>query len=178
MKKKPFISKCPVSTAMDYMGKKWTFEIVRDLFFGKKHFNEFLESNITEKGSLSSKVLTDRLYELQEKGIIEKEVKKTFPISTEYRLTKKGKALNKIIYRVDIISTGRSAYGNADVRGVDNSIVINCARGRVGPIIPENTPVNIINNIIPDLKHSVSSSIIHPDTVSSTAAVRRPYNVI
>ena len=53
--------KCPVSTAMSYLWKKWTFEILRDLFLGAKHFNEILDSNKKYGGGLSAKVLTDRL---------------------------------------------------------------------------------------------------------------------
>ena len=85
--------KCPIATAMDYLGKKWTIEIIRDLFLGKKHFNEILESNQKPSGSLSGKVLTERLKELRENGIIEKVVLKSFPISIEYHLTDKGERL-------------------------------------------------------------------------------------
>jgi len=60
--------KCPIETGLKYLGKKWSFEIIRDMFFGKKRFNEFLAS----KPKLSSKVLSTRLKELQGNGIIEK----------------------------------------------------------------------------------------------------------
>jgi DNA-binding HxlR family transcriptional regulator len=94
------MEKCPIETALRYIGKKWTFEIVRDLFFGRTHFNEFLESN----PSLSGKVLSERLKELIENGIIEKKVLNSFPISVEYNLTKKGRALNKVIYELAIFA--------------------------------------------------------------------------
>ncbi|WXG39548.1 MAG: helix-turn-helix domain-containing protein [Candidatus Freyarchaeum deiterrae] len=94
------IYKCPISTALEYIGKKWTFEIVRDLFFGKIHFNEFLESN----PNLSGKVLSERLKELRDDGIIEKKVSNTFPVSVEYELTPKGRALNKILYELAVFA--------------------------------------------------------------------------
>ena len=104
------MEKCPIETALRYIGKKWTFEIVRDLFFGRKHFNEFLESN----PDLSGKVLSERLKELIENGIIEKKVLNSFPISVEYALTKKGRALNKIIYELAVfaITTCTEYNGN------------------------------------------------------------------
>ena len=90
--------KCPIETGLQYLGKKWSFEIIRDMFFGKKRFNEFLAS----KPKLSSKVLSTRLKELQENGIIEKLVTNTYPVNIKYELTTKGKALNKIIYELAV----------------------------------------------------------------------------
>jgi len=90
--------KCPIETGLKYLGKKWSFEIIRDLFFGKKRFNEFLAS----KPKLSSKVLSTRLKELKENRIIEKTVSNTFPVNIKYELTNKGKALNKIIYELAV----------------------------------------------------------------------------
>ncbi len=98
--------KCPISTAMEYIGKKWTLEIIRDLFFGKKHFNEILESNKKPNGLLSGKTLSERLKELVENGIIVKHIIKSFPISTEYNLTEKGRALNKVLYELAVFSCG------------------------------------------------------------------------
>ena len=34
---------CPIETAFEHMGKKWAINIIRDMFFGKKRFKEFLE---------------------------------------------------------------------------------------------------------------------------------------
>ena len=34
---------CPIDKTLDYIGKKWTLIIIRDLFLGKRKFNEFLE---------------------------------------------------------------------------------------------------------------------------------------
>ena len=39
---------------------------------------------------------------LRENGIIEKKIIKTFPVSTEYHLTKKGSALNKVLYELAV----------------------------------------------------------------------------
>ena len=59
--------RCPIEMALDYIRNKWTFEIVRDLFLGKKRFSEF------QKGSkISKNVLSERLKDLVKKGIVEK----------------------------------------------------------------------------------------------------------
>ena len=87
---------CPVNRTLDLINKKWSVLIIRDLFFGKKHFKEFKE----DKPKLSNKVLSNCLKELEENGIIVKKVLDTKPISTEYYLTEYGKSLNRIIYEL------------------------------------------------------------------------------
>jgi len=84
---------CPVENTIKYIGKKWTLNIVRDLFNDKKRFKDFLASN----KKLSSRVLSERLRELETNGIVNKTIVNSSPILIEYELTKKGKALSKII---------------------------------------------------------------------------------
>lgn len=87
---------CPIEVALNYLGKKWTIQIIRDLFKGKKRFSEFLKAN----PRISTKMLSIRLSELQDSDLIKKEVISTTPIKVEYSLTQKGKALNKILFQL------------------------------------------------------------------------------
>ncbi len=87
---------CPIEVSLNYLGKKWTMQIIRDLFNGKKRFSEFLESN----PQISTKMLSLRLKELQESGLIKKTVISTTPVKIKYSLTQKGKALNRILFRL------------------------------------------------------------------------------
>ena len=50
--------------------------------------------------TLSSKVLAERLKELEDEGIIEKKVINSGSTQTEYYLTEKGRRLNKIIFEL------------------------------------------------------------------------------
>ena len=85
---------CPVDRTLNLISKKWSIQIIRDMFFGKKHFKEFKE----DKPKLSNKVLSSCLKDLEEKGLIEKKVLNTTPITTEYYLTEYGRSMNRIIY--------------------------------------------------------------------------------
>ena len=85
---------CPINKAVELFNKKWTIQLIRDMFFGKKQFKDFQE----DKPNLSNKVLSQRLKEMEEKGLIEKRIINTSPVSTEYHLTEYGKKLNKVIY--------------------------------------------------------------------------------
>lgn len=87
---------CPVDRTLNLINKKWSIQIIRDLFFGKKHFKEFKE----DKPKLSNKVLSSCLKDLEENRIIEKVVLNTTPVTTEYHLTEYGKSMNRIIYEL------------------------------------------------------------------------------
>ena len=87
---------CPVDRTLNLINKKWSIQIIRDLFFGKKHFKEFKEGN----PKLSNKVLSNCLKELEENGLIEKTVVNTTPVTTEYHLTEYGRSMNKVIYEL------------------------------------------------------------------------------
>ena len=87
---------CPIDKTLEYIGKKWNLLIIRDLFFGKKKFNEFLESN----PQLSNKVLSQKLKELETHSLIEKRIISKTPLLAEYYLTDRGKALNKVLFEI------------------------------------------------------------------------------
>ena len=87
---------CPIEIALNYLGKKWTMQIIRDLFKEKKRFSDFLESN----PQISTKMLSLRLKELQESDLIKKTIVSTTPVMIEYSLTKKGKALNRVLFEL------------------------------------------------------------------------------
>ena len=87
---------CPVDKTLNLINKKWSIQIIRDMFFGKKRFKEFKE----DKPKLSNKVLSSCLKELEENGLIRKEVLNTTPVTTEYSLTEYGKSMNRIIYEL------------------------------------------------------------------------------
>jgi len=87
---------CPVDKTLNLINKKWSIQIIRDMFFGKKRFKEFKE----DKPKLSNKVLSSCLKELEENGLIRKEILNTTPVTTEYYLTEYGKSMNRIIYEL------------------------------------------------------------------------------
>ena len=87
---------CPVDKTLNLINKKWSIQIIRDMFFGKKRFKDFKE----DKPKLSNKVLSSCLKELEENGLIRKEILNTTPVTTEYYLTEYGKSMNRIIYEL------------------------------------------------------------------------------
>jgi DNA-binding HxlR family transcriptional regulator len=91
---------CPMETCMSHIGKKWSVNILRDLFSGRKRFKDFMDAN----PDLSTKMLSARLKELEKDKFIEKKIISTTPLLAEYALTDKGRALNRILYELSAFS--------------------------------------------------------------------------
>ena len=84
---------CPVETTLTLIGDKWKVLILRDLMPGTKRFGE-LKKTI---GMVSQKVLTAQLRDMEENGLVHREVYAEVPPRVEYSLTELGKSLKPIL---------------------------------------------------------------------------------
>lgn len=84
---------CPVETTLMLIGDKWKVLILRDLMPGTKRFGELKKSI----GSVSQKVLTAQLRDMEEKGLVSRKVYAEVPPRVEYSLTALGKSLKPIL---------------------------------------------------------------------------------
>ncbi|KNH25742.1 winged helix-turn-helix transcriptional regulator [Priestia sp. YIM B13446] len=85
---------CPkVWKTFDIIGKRWNGLIIYVLMSGPKRFSE-IHSSIP---SLSKRMLTERMKELEEEGIVIRHVIPERPVRIEYILTKKGSELGMIL---------------------------------------------------------------------------------
>ncbi|KWV91140.1 helix-turn-helix domain-containing protein [Erythrobacter sp. YT30] len=76
---------CGLPQALEVMGERWSFMILRASFNGLKHFEEFL----TELG-IARNILSNRLAKLVDHGILKREPCEDDRRKVEYRLTPKG----------------------------------------------------------------------------------------
>ena len=84
------ISICPrFHHAVELIGRRWTGAIIKVLLEGRVRFNG-ITAAIPE---MSDRMLSERLRELEQKGIIERLVIPETPVRVEYELTEKGRAL-------------------------------------------------------------------------------------
>lgn len=91
---------CPrFEKAMDLINKRWVGMIVYQLLSGPQRFCT-IETSI----GISGRVLSERLKNLEQEGIVKREVFPETPVRIEYSLTEKGKALEPIIKNVEIWS--------------------------------------------------------------------------
>ena len=79
---------CPVAQGAELIGDKWKIMILRNAFFGMTRFDDFLQSL-----NISSKVLSARLAEMVDDGILARETSETDKRAKLYSLTEKGKDL-------------------------------------------------------------------------------------
>ncbi|KIL52057.1 winged helix-turn-helix transcriptional regulator [Jeotgalibacillus soli] len=91
------MSLCPkFEQAFQLLGKRWNGVIIRVLADSPKRFSEIAEPI----PHISNKILTERLKELEEQGIVVREVFPETPVRIEYRLTDKGHSLTPILDEV------------------------------------------------------------------------------
>jgi DNA-binding HxlR family transcriptional regulator len=96
-----FRCQCPISSALDIIGDKWTLLIIRDMLFDhKKTFKDF--SNSAE--SIASNILSSRLKLLEDTGLVKKDKMKGNQKSNIYTLTEKGLDLLPVIAEITLWS--------------------------------------------------------------------------
>jgi DNA-binding HxlR family transcriptional regulator len=76
---------CSVAKTLELVGERWTVLILRDVFLGRRRFDEMADNL-----KIARNVLTQRLQRLVEEGVLEKVAYQERPERFEYRLTDKG----------------------------------------------------------------------------------------
>ena len=94
---------CPVETTLSLIGDKWKVLILRDLMPGTKRFGELRKSI----GSVSQKVLTAQLRDMEERGLLSRTVYAEVPPRVEYTLTETGYSLKPVL---DAMTAWGTAY--------------------------------------------------------------------
>ncbi|MDK2917132.1 MAG: hypothetical protein PWR25_1689 [Euryarchaeota archaeon] len=90
-------SVCTVNQTVKYLGKKWMLLIILELYKGEGYTRRFTEVKERLPG-ITAKVLSARLKELEEEGLVEKHVEAgTVPVRSEYTLTASGLGLVEVI---------------------------------------------------------------------------------
>lgn len=84
---------CPVETTLTIISDKWKVLILRDLLPGTKRFGELKKSI----GSVSQKVLTAQLRDMESSGLVNRKVYAEVPPRVEYSLTELGQSLKPIL---------------------------------------------------------------------------------
>ncbi len=86
------IEPCPVEAVAEIIARRWVSLIIRDLEGGCKRFGE-LQSSI----GVSARILSLRLHELEQDGLVSRKVFAEIPPHTEYALTERGRLLVPVI---------------------------------------------------------------------------------
>jgi DNA-binding HxlR family transcriptional regulator len=94
------MKECPINHTFKLVGKKFTMLIIRNMIHrDHKRFNQFLEIE-----DINAKVLSVRLKEMEEDGLIERKIYPDKPVRIEYTITEKGRALEPILDQMSAFS--------------------------------------------------------------------------
>ena len=98
-----FRCNCPITSALDIVGDKWTLVIIKQMLLeGKKTFKDFSESD----EAIASNILSSRLKMLEEYKMISKEKLPHNKKTNIYLLTEKGLGLTPTIVELTLWSDG------------------------------------------------------------------------
>ena len=94
------VKACPINNTFKLMGKKFTVLILRNMMhLGQTRFNQFL--GIEE---INAKILSARLKEMENDGLIKRKIFHERPVRVEYTLTEKGEALHPVLHQMALYS--------------------------------------------------------------------------
>jgi len=84
---------CEVETTIQIIGGRWKVLIIRELLLGVKRFGELQRA----LPGVTQKMLTQQLREMEQDGIVHREVYPEIPPKVEYSLTSLGESLQPIL---------------------------------------------------------------------------------
>ncbi|MBV6623575.1 MAG: helix-turn-helix transcriptional regulator [Rivularia sp. (in: Bacteria)] len=84
---------CEVETTLQVIGGRWKVLIIRELLLGVKRFGELQRA----LPGVTQKMLTQQLREMEQDGIVHREVYPEIPPKVEYSLTSLGESLQPIL---------------------------------------------------------------------------------
>ena len=85
-------AECGISAALEVVGERWSFLILRGAFNGLRHFEEF-QTNL----GIARNILSSRLARLVEHGILRRDPDPADRRKVTYRLTEKGRDLLPVL---------------------------------------------------------------------------------
>ena len=88
---------CPFMTAQQFLQRKWTVPILRELSDGTKRFGE-----LQKAFKITRTTLSQRLKILEQEGLVKREVFPEVPPRVEYSLTEIGKNFQPVLDSIEI----------------------------------------------------------------------------
>ena len=85
-------AECGITAALEVVGERWSFLILRGAFNGLRHFEEF-QTNL----GIARNILSNRLGRLVEHGILRRDPDPADRRKVTYRLTEKGRDLLPVL---------------------------------------------------------------------------------
>jgi DNA-binding HxlR family transcriptional regulator len=85
---------CPIARALDVVGERWALLVVRELLLGPQRFSDLRRA----LPGAASNVVTDRLRELERRGVVSRRMLPPPAGSAVYELTARGRDLEPVLF--------------------------------------------------------------------------------
>ncbi len=122
MSRREYGQECSLACALDRVGERWSMLIVRELSLGPLRFSELARS----VGGAPTDVLTKRLRDLEEDGIVSRRELQAPVSATVYELTELGRGLERPM--LELARWGMEVQKAEDVVGLAPSSLPNALR--------------------------------------------------
>jgi DNA-binding HxlR family transcriptional regulator len=130
-----FRCNCPFTSALDVVGDKWMLVIVKQMLIeDKQTFKDFTESD----EAIATNILTAKLKQLEEFGIIIKTKLPNNKKSNIYLLTEKGLALTPVIIELGIWSDNNLRVMNPTIANGKGMELLRSDKAEFGRLIQKN----------------------------------------
>ncbi len=143
--------RCGIARFLSVLGDRWALLILRESFRGARRFETFREGL-----DISPTILTRRLKELCEEGILERVAYQERPTRHEYLLTEKGLDLYTVM--MSVVQWGEKHY--PDERGFNTRL--------------EHSACNHTFTPVPDIRCSECGESVPPTEVRIHMDAKRP----
>jgi DNA-binding HxlR family transcriptional regulator len=87
---------CPIANALSLVGERWALLVVRELLRGPRRYTDLADG----LPGIGSKVLSTRLRELEEAGVVQRRKLPPPAASTVYELTEYGHGLEEVLHAI------------------------------------------------------------------------------
>jgi DNA-binding HxlR family transcriptional regulator len=126
--------RCPIARALDVVGERWALLVVRELLLGPQRFSDLRRA----LPGASSNMLTDRLRELERRGVICRGTLPPPAASAVYELTERGRALEPVL---DALGSWGAGEPPPEPSSLNASSVLLFLRGSLRDAAPVQLPV-------------------------------------
>ena len=110
MPRRSYAQLCPIASALDLVGERWTLLVVRELLLGPKRFSD-LQAGLP---GIGSNILSIRLKELEAASVVSRRRLPPPAASWVYELTGRGRELGCIVLRLGHWGVSSPAFRQSD----------------------------------------------------------------
>jgi DNA-binding HxlR family transcriptional regulator len=127
MTRRQYGQPCSLACALDEVGERWSLLVVRELSLGPLRFAELARA----VGGAPTDVLTKRLRELEQAGVVRRDELDPPASGVAYALTELGRGLERPM--IEMARWGLNLQGVADIAGLEPSSLPNAFRTVLHP---------------------------------------------